>query len=89
MDNIIFDNNIQVVVSQSPTSPADGDTVIFTAQPQVVFATGNRTELENYDFIYTWMVSYDSGLNYQKVYILKIAKTYYQKYAYKCLVKSP
>lgn len=67
MDNIIFDNNIQVIVSQSPTSPADGDTVIFTAQPQVVFATGNRTELENYDFIYTWMVSYDGGLNYQKI----------------------
>ena len=67
MDNIIFDNNIQVVVSQSPASPADGDTVIFTAQPQILFPTGNRTELENYDFIYTWMVSYDGGLNYQKI----------------------
>jgi hypothetical protein len=67
MDNIIFDNNIQVVVSQSPTFPADGDTVIFTAQPRILFPTGNRTELENYDFVYTWMVSYDGGLNYQKI----------------------
>lgn len=67
MNDVIFNNDIKVTVAQSPEIAADGDTVEFSATPELLFATDNRTEIQNYNFTYIWMVSYDGGLTYKKI----------------------
>lgn len=66
MNDVIFNNEIKVTVVQNPEIAEDGDTVEFSATPQLLFATENRTGIDNYSFTYTWMVSYDGGLSYKK-----------------------
>lgn len=66
MNDVIFNNDVKVTVTQNPEIAEDGDTVEFLATPELLFATEDRTATENYSFTYIWMVSYDGGLSYQK-----------------------
>lgn len=67
MENLLFDNNIKVTVSQSPTDPTMGDDVTFTAN---VFFSRPSDEYgvpNTYFFSYTWLVSNDGGNNFYQV----------------------
>jgi len=66
MDTIIFDNFVKVTVTQEPTEPTVGDTVKFTAIPNLVFPDDTRSNGIYYSFDYTWAVSSDGGQTYIK-----------------------
>lgn len=69
MDNIFFDNDIQVVVSQSPQNPIVGDDVVFTATATIANATQDYsyTEDPTYFFSYTWLESKDGGNTFYQI----------------------
>lgn len=67
MENLLFDNNIKVTVTQSPINPVAGDDVTFNAsvffsRPSEDYAIPNT-----YFFSYTWLVSSDGGNNFYQV----------------------
>ena len=65
MNEILFNNEIKVSVSQSPENPQDGDTVVFSATSYI--SSVNNAESAGYNFTYIWMVSYDGGISYKKI----------------------
>ena len=67
MDNIFFDNDIQVVVSQNPKNPIVGDDVVFTAKATIANFTQDDTEDPTYFFSYTWLESKDGGNTFYQI----------------------
>lgn len=67
MENLLFDNNIKVSVTQSPISPIMGDDVTFRANVFLSNPSSNYTTINNYFFSYTWLVSNDGGNNFYQV----------------------
>lgn len=67
MNNILFNNQVVVTVSRTPSSPAEGDTVTFTATPSINLPNENYSSLENYYFSYAWMVSNNGGTSYIQI----------------------
>jgi len=65
MNEILFNNEIKVSVSQSPENPQDGDTVVFSATSYI--SSINDAASAGYNFTYIWMVSYDGGISYKKI----------------------
>ena len=66
MDNIIFNDNIEVSITKSPDYPIEGDDVVFTANAYIANVSDYSIP-SNYFFSYTWMESQDGGVTYYKV----------------------
>ena len=66
MDNIIFNDNIEVSITKSPDYPIEGDDIVFTANVRIVNAADYSIP-DNYFLSYTWMESQDGGATYYKV----------------------
>ena len=67
MDNLIFDDNIKVSIVQTPTSPIDGDDVVFSARISIDNQTGAYHETSTYFFSYTWLMSNDGGNSFYQI----------------------
>lgn len=69
MDNLFFDDNISVSISQNPSVPSEGDDIVFTATAKIDNITIESYQYDNptYFFSYTWLVSEDNGITYKKI----------------------
>lgn len=69
MDNLFFDNNVSVSVTQNPSLPSEGDDVTFVATAKIDNVTIDSYEYNNptYFFSYTWLVSENNGVSYKQI----------------------
>jgi hypothetical protein len=66
MDNIIFNDIIEVSITKSPDYPIEGDDIVFTANVRIA-NTSDYSIPDNYFLSYTWMESQDGGATYYRV----------------------
>jgi hypothetical protein len=83
MDNIIFNDSIEVSITKSPDYPIEGDDIVFTANVRIANTTDYSIP-DNYFLSYTWMESQDGGATYYRVgqdleilTILNISKAFF------------
>lgn len=62
--NILLSNNIVISVTQFPTDPLPGDTVVFQATQSVENSVEYSDNNNNYFYSYNWLVSRDGGSTY-------------------------
>lgn len=67
MENIFFNNSIQVSVTQTPEKPSVGDDVTFKTSVILSKTTDQYEIKDTYFFSYTWMVSSDGGNNFYQI----------------------